>query len=311
MCVPYVDEDICRLNKHVVVFGGKQRPGTVEKLNLANGRCSIDNHASSVLLAQGGRHTSGIAIIENKMHIIGGCCGSKQRKYRTPMVLCYDLQTGSVKIKSSLSHARSSCGVGVVQGNVFAIGGYDGEKYLDSVEVCLQETNYEEWEEGPSLKSRLAGAAIAVVDRRLYCLGGYNGDDTLSRVSVLKGGKWCRTSSMNEPRRDFQAVVIGKYIYAIGGRNGSEPLCTVERYDLEKERWEMVQSLPSPRYGHSAFTINNKICVVGGSNTINSIVIYDSGNDHWDELAYRVQRKEAIEPYHFAVPNSFAGIALF
>ena len=81
MCEPYVHEDICQLDKNVVVFGGKTRPGTIEKLNLATGRCTIDENASTILRGQGGRHTSGIAVIEKEMHIIGGCCGPNQHGY--------------------------------------------------------------------------------------------------------------------------------------------------------------------------------------------------------------------------------------
>ena len=74
----------------------------------------------------------------------------------------------------------------------------------------------------------------------------------------------------------------------------------------------MVQNLPSSaRYGHSAFTINNKICVVGGSNTVNSLAVYDSGGNCWDELCYRVPGKRDPVPYRFAVPNSFSGVVLF
>ena len=55
---------------------------------------------------------------------------------RSALVLLYNLQTGSISIKSSLSQARSACGVGVVCGNIYAIGGCYGQKCLDSVEMC-------------------------------------------------------------------------------------------------------------------------------------------------------------------------------
>jgi hypothetical protein len=49
---------------------------------------------------------------------------------------------------------------------------------------------------------------------------------------------------------------------------------------------------------------------VGGSNTINSITVYDASRNHWDELAYKEKGKKDPKPYRSAMANSFPAVTL-
>lgn len=111
--------------------------------------------------------------------------------------------------------------------------------------------------------------------------------------------------------RDLAAVVVGNSIYAIGGRGVSKAKDTVERYDPREKRWEIVQNLPTPRYGHSAVVINDKVCVVGGLSCSNSFALYDPRRDRWDEpLCCTVPGRRNPEPYSLAVQCAFASVAV-
>lgn len=52
---------------------------------------------------------------------------------------------------------------------VYAVGGYDGETQLRSVERYNIETN--EWEFVASMKSPRSGLSVAVLEGKLYALG--------------------------------------------------------------------------------------------------------------------------------------------
>ena len=54
---------------------------------------------------------------------------------------------------------------------------------------------------------------------------------------------------MKEFRQDAQAVVIGKKIYVIGGRDykGERVLDSMECFDVPKGEWELVTTLPLAR----------------------------------------------------------------
>ena len=56
---------------------------------------------------------------------------------------------------------------------------------------------------------------------------------------------------MKEFRQDAQAVVIGKKIYVIGGRDykGERVLDSMECFDVPKGEWEGVTTVPLSREG--------------------------------------------------------------
>jgi influenza virus NS1A-binding protein len=68
-------------------------------------------------------------------------------------------------------------------------------------------------------------------------------------------------------------------IYAIGGYNGKDYICTVERYSIPDNRWEVISVLNSPKCTMSAAASPDfqNIFVIGGFNgqQLNSIEKYD------------------------------------
>ena len=83
---------------------------------------------------------------------------------------------------------------------------------------------------------------------------------------------------MNEARSHFGYTLFdGKFIYVVGGlgiskKLGPSPIDTVERYDIEKDKWEMLPvRLPLRLSGVSCmyFEEEKKIKIFGGSDSIN------------------------------------------
>lgn len=56
-------------------------------------------------------------------------------------------------------------------GKIYVVGGSDGSKPLDSVEIYDTETN--SWVAGPSLLTPRANCGLAVLSGALYAVGGY------------------------------------------------------------------------------------------------------------------------------------------
>lgn len=96
--------------------------------------------------------------------------------------------------------SRSRVGVAVVNGLLYAIGGYDGQSRLSTVEVYNPETDG--WTRVSSMNSQrrlvqsspprpaqltnrgvlLSAMGTAVVDGHIYVCGGYDGKSSLSSV---------------------------------------------------------------------------------------------------------------------------------
>ncbi len=75
-----------------------------------------------------------------------------------------------------LRHGRYALAAAVLDGWLYALGGFDGQRYLDSVERApLRRGGLGPFEEATPLPEPLAGAAVTVAAGRLYLVGGSNG----------------------------------------------------------------------------------------------------------------------------------------
>jgi len=92
---------------------------------------------------------------------------------------------------------------------VYALGGYDGEKYLSSVEKYDNETN--QWVQVSSmLQKRCTLSSVSSNDcRYIYAIGGFNGSalETVERYDVIIG-KWEQIKNMNSKRFMHASVLI-------------------------------------------------------------------------------------------------------
>lgn len=93
----------------------------------------------------------------------------------------------------------------------------------------------------------------------VYALGGYDGDKYLNSVEKYdqESDEWVSVEPMNQKRCTLSSVSSNdlRYIYAIGGFNGSA-LGTVERYDVYEDKWEMLPSMNSKRFMHASVRIS-------------------------------------------------------
>lgn len=68
-------------------------------------------------------------------------------------------------------------------------------------------------------------------------------------------------------------VSIDGKVYALGGMGvDTTPQALVRVYDAEKDQWQPLTSMPTPRYGATPFVRGNKIYLMG-RNQIFSVVI--------------------------------------
>ena len=83
---------------------------------------------------------------------------------------------------ASMSTRRSSVGVAILNGCVYAVGGYDGvaRQCLNSVE--RYDPVADEWVLVEPMHQRRSGAAVAVLENFLYAIGGHDGPDIRKSV---------------------------------------------------------------------------------------------------------------------------------
>ncbi|XP_058035937.1 kelch-like protein 18 isoform X3 [Ahaetulla prasina] len=115
---------------------------------------------------------------------------------------------------------RSRVGVAVVNGLLYAIGGYDGQWRLSTVEIYDPETD--SWSRGGSMNSKRSAMGTVVLDGQIYVCGGYDGTSSLNSVEAYspetdkwnttiptppRGTAWpaCRTSVVGTGRPPWAA----------------------------------------------------------------------------------------------------------
>ena len=65
----------------------------------------------------------------------------------------------------------------------------------------------------------------------------------------------------------FAAFYHQHDFYVIGGRTKNEVLSTVTTFNPIKEKWTIIGNLERPRYDHTTSVINDKVYIIGGSET--------------------------------------------
>lgn len=81
---------------------------------------------------------------------------------------------------------RCRCGVAVVKGKVYAVGGFNGSLRVRTVDVF--DPVKDRWVGVASMEARRSTLGVAVLNEQIYAVGGFDGSTGLNTAEVL--GKW-------------------------------------------------------------------------------------------------------------------------
>ncbi len=191
--------------------------------------------------------------------------------------------------------ARSEFGVAVVNGKIYAIGGY-GYSYLNINEEYDPATNT--WATKKLMPTARGSFAIAVYQNKIYVMGGSIGFDWAKEESILCSfnevydpltDTWETKTSMPTNRSQLNANVVNGKIYLIGGRTGGQytTVSLNEVYDPSTDTWTTKEPIPYPVVEYASAVVDNKIYVIGGQDEFHPDVnvafnqIYDPETDIW------------------------------
>jgi len=173
-----------------------------------------------------------------------------------------------------MHEARSGLGVAVVNGKIYAIGGYQ-KGFCAIAEEYDPTTN--SWTFKASMPTARSAFAIAVYQNKIYCIGGYADGFSATEVNEVYDpptNTWETKSPMPTPRMNIQANVVDDKIYLIGGI----PSETInEVYDPTTDTWSTKASIPTAVSSYASAVVDNKIYII----TSNLNQIYNTENDNW------------------------------
>lgn len=159
---------------------------------------------------------------------------------------------------------RFGVGVAVVNRLLYAIGGFDGNDRLASMECYHPENNA--WTILPSMKLGRSGAGVAALNHFIYVVGGFDGQRHLSSVERYDTEQqiWEMVSEIKTARSALSLTVLDGKLFAMGGFDGQNFLTIVEVYDPALNAWSEGTTLTSGRSGHASAVIYHPSCVAGG-----------------------------------------------
>jgi len=208
---------------------------------------------------------------------------------------------GTWTTKSSMPTPRYGLGVGVIDGRLYAAGGYH-DAPNGSLEVYDPVSDV--WMSRPPMPTPRYGLGVGVINGLLYAVGGAVGVGTVEVFNPATNS-WAPRPAMPTQRQELGVGVINGILYAVGGlhdcnctvngRPGIFAVNTVEAYNPSTNTWTTKSSMPSPRRQLGVGVVNGILYAVGGS-TLDGVVMstveaYDPSTNSWTTKASMPTRR--------------------
>ncbi|OCT84496.1 kelch-like protein 36 [Xenopus laevis] len=200
----------------------------------------------------------------------------------------------NVSVQPLLQNTRSSLRAGVER--LLFVGGEVSEHCLElSDDVCSLDMTKVQWLSETQLPARRSHHCVTVLGNFIFVAGGSfsrdNGGDAASNLLYRydpRWNQWIKVASMNQRRVDFYLAAVSDRLVAVGGRNESGALSSVESYCPQQDTWTYVSELPRFTYGHAG-TVHKEFIYISGGHDYQigpyrkNLLCYDHRADAWEE----------------------------
>ena len=156
----------------------------------------------------------------------------------------YDPVTNAWKAVAPMMAARSAVGVAVLDGKLYAVGGYnDNDGRLSSVE--RYDPALDAWEAVAPLAAARANLAAAVLNGKLYVMGGNDENEALSSLERYDPATnaWEAAAPLTTAR-SFQGITVARWRLGVG--RGRRVLWRVEGGEESKDSIDPACAMTTP-----------------------------------------------------------------
>ena len=184
-------------------------------------------------------------------------------------------------------HAKTDVGVGVLDGYLYAVGGYDGG-FSSTVDVYNPSDNT--WHPVQSMHIARYRLGVGVLQGKVYAVGGLESGGTNSVQATMEifdpyGNGWSLGANMTTPRCGLGVAVLDDMLFAVGGDSLTEHhLATMEVYRVSSQKWLPAPSMRQGRTYMGCGALGGKLYVVGGeiANGLTATMeIFDPSTNTW------------------------------
>jgi len=248
--------------------------------------------------------------LDDQIYVIGGFVvapGEEQRRTRRGEM--FDPETAAWYHIKAMEERRGTFGLAVPNGlnavgifapkrEIYAIGGFDGEKALETVEKY--DVDADTWSFAPPLPNGpCMGGATVVVDEHILVIGGSTGGEKpeiLSTVSCFNTTHGAYEPGVRHgtpipplptPRMSSSAAVINGQVYVAGGFTGEEHVDVVERLNPQSGVWQTLAPMSKGRSAAGVAVYKDELYVIGGfdgEERLDTVEKYNYIEDTWSEV---------------------------
>ena len=193
--------------------------------------------------------------------------------------------------KSPMPTARLGLATSVVDGKIYAIGGYAIAAAPGMRTVEEYDPATDTWTAKSDMPTGRHWLSTSAVNGKIYAIGGsrqfYTGLSVVEEYDPATD-TWTQKADMPTARVFLSTSVVDGEIYTIGGTawGGGQPLRTVEAYDPLTDTWTTKADMHTGRYLPSTGVVDGKIYAFGGAGSTADVVFstveeYDPATDTW------------------------------
>jgi hypothetical protein len=255
---------VAEINGQLVVAGGYDTLTTVYLYDIA-----ADQWRTGPSLPRGSDNLAMVAA-GGRVYALGGEARNA--------VQVYDPIANAWSSGPAIPTIRFASAVAVVDGRIHIAGGWN---YNNATTGSLAthdvfDTAVQTWAAAgsaapmPTARNAAGGAAI---DGRFYVAAGRapgirsNDNTPLAALEIYTPGtnSWAAGPGAPTARGSVAAAALGGRLYVFGGEAGAAGVTdAVERYDVTRGTWDVMQAMPYRAHGQGAVAVGNAIYVMGG-----------------------------------------------
>jgi N-acetylneuraminic acid mutarotase len=275
MSTPRSEIAASSINDTIFVIGGFDISGKaldiVEVYDTLNDTWSKTAHLPIPL------HHTTASSYNGKVYVVGGFTSDAGDWIPTNKLFIYDPLKEEWKEGQPMQTARGALSATFVNGILYAIGGQQSSdiefsEILNTTEAYDPSTDT--WTSKKAMPTSRHHASSSLVDGKIYVFGGrtvansslanLNNNEMYNPQKV----EWMLLEPMPSKRSGIAAATYNDTIFVFGGEDagGVNPKTygNNENFNPATGLWTSKESLPTPRHGLSATTVNDQIFVIGG-----------------------------------------------
>lgn len=195
-------------------------------------------------------------------------------------------RSASLTPLAAMSVSRCGFGLDVVDGKLFACGGYDRGECLKSTEMYDPKLN--KWLPAADMCVPRGRFSTEIVGNVVYAVGGSNGIEEQKSVECYdyEKNKWRIISQVEKAKVSQALVCVDGKLYCIGGCVGQNGVPDCQVFDPASKSWAKIAPLTKGRYQIAVCYHKGHIYAIGGTDGWNCCGIterYNIEKDKWKQ----------------------------